>query len=245
MAMELLTLSLSVGFMTTFGVMLGLNYGQPSRRALAFYLGLATGIMSLIIVMDLLPAAFGQGPIEAVGIGLGCGLLMMLILYEGLHRRLHNRPVNVFDQESNYLRMGLSICVAMIVHHIPEGIAIGAGYETHHQLGVIIALSIALHNIPEGIGMAIPLRMAGMRRRTILLVSLIISSCIPFGAYLGKYLFVQSVFMVSFGMAFAAGSMGFIVWKELAPVSLKHHRLFALLGMAFSLVLIFLIQILR
>lgn len=243
--MELLILSTLTGITTMLGVMLALFYGQPSKRILAFYLGLSAGIMSFIIAIDLLPASFEQGPIRSVGIGLGIGVGTMLIIYELLHRWLGDRPVRINPQKSEYLRMGLSISLAIAVHNVPEGIAIGAGFETRHDLGVMMALSIALHNIPEGIGMAIPLVLAGMKRVWILLISLFISICIPFGALLGKFFFAGSPSMVSIGMAFAAGAMGFIVWKEIAPTSMKYHPLFAQLGMAVSLILIILIHNLR
>lgn len=220
-------------------------FGQPSKKILAFYLGLSAGIMTLIIIVELLPASFEQGPMEAVGIGLGLGLAAMMSIYALVHRTSEKRPVRLHPQKNEYLRMGLSICFAIAVHNIPEGIAIGAGFETRHDLGVMMALSIALHNIPEGIGMAIPLILSGMRKIWILLLSVSVSICIPMGALLGKSFFEGSPFIVSMGMAFAAGAMGFIVWKEVAPASIKYHPLFAQLGMAVSLLLILLIHNLR
>lgn len=242
--MELLILSTMTGITTMVGVILALLYGQPSKKILAFYLGLSAGIMSLIIVMDLLPAAFSKGPVQAVGIGLGLGLIMMMVIYECFQRLMGDRPISLTPKKNEYWRMGIFMALAIAAHNVPEGIAIGAGFESHHELGIMVAFSIALHNIPEGLGMAIPLVLSGMKRIWILLISLVVSLCIPIGALVGKSFFVGSSFMVSIGMAFAAGAMGFIVYKEIAPTSMKHHHLMAQFGMALSLVLIYLIHIL-
>ncbi|MBJ3773810.1 ZIP family metal transporter, partial [Klebsiella pneumoniae] len=75
---------------------------------------------------------------------------------------------------------------------IPEGIAIGAGFQAHHSAGVMIALSMSLHNIPEGIGLAAPFLLGKMRRRSILLLAFLISLSIPAGAWLGGMYFMSS-----------------------------------------------------
>lgn len=243
--MELFILSTLTGVTTMLGAIAALLFGQPGRKILAFYLGMSAGIITLVIAVDLLPAAFDQGPIEAVGVGLGIGLLTMLLVYECLQRMMGDQPVSVNPKKREYLRMGYMIALAIGIHNIPEGIAIGAGFETEHELGVLMALSIALHNVPEGIGMAIPLVLAGMRKRWVAILSLAISLCIPAGAWLGKCFFVGSPFLVAIGISFAAGAMGFIVWKEIGPTSMKYNRLFAQVGMLASLALIYIIHALR
>ncbi|RXT08687.1 ZIP family metal transporter [Ammoniphilus sp. CFH 90114] len=242
--MELLILSSLTGLTTLFGAALALLFGQPSKKILAFYLGLSSGIMVLIVLIDLLPTAFMQGPYQAVGIGLGLGLAMMLGIY-GFLENLVRHGVSLKPKKPESYRVGMLIAIAIGLHNIPEGIAIGAGFETHNHLGVLLALSIAIHNIPEGIGMAIPLAMAGVKKRWVLLLSFILSLCIPLGAWLGQKFFVGSPFLVAAGTAFAAGAMGFIVWKEIGPASLRYNRLFALWGMAASVVLVYIIHALR
>lgn len=242
--MELLILSTITGMTTLIGAGLALLFGQPGRNILAFYLGLSAGIMTLVIAVDLLPSAFEQGPMEAVGMGLGLGLLTMIVLYEGMHR-LGDDPVSLHPDQKEYLRMGSLIALAIAIHNIPEGIAIGAGFESHHELGVLVALSIALHNVPEGIGMAIPLVLSGVKRWSIILISLGVSLCIPAGAWLGKLFFVGSPFLVAMGMAFASGAMGFIVWKEIGPTSFKYHKSYALFGIIVSFLLMYVIHGLR
>ncbi|WP_134702494.1 ZIP family metal transporter [Ammoniphilus sp. YIM 78166] len=242
--MELLVLSTLTGLTTLFGSLLALLFGAPGKPILAFYLGLSAGIMVLVIFVDLLPAAFNQGPFQAVGMGLGLGLMVLIVIHAFLQNLVRDGVSLTPDKKESY-RVGTLIALAIGLHNIPEGIAIGAGFETHHHLGVLVALSIAIHNVPEGLGMAAPLVMAGVKKRWILLLSLGLSLCIPIGAWLGQQFFVGSPFLVAMGTSFAAGAMGFIVWKEIGPASFRYHRLFALLGMGVSLVLVYLIHLLR
>lgn len=242
--MELFVLSTLTGITTLFGAALALLFGQPGRKILAFYLGLSTGIMVLVILVDLLPSAFAQGPYQAVGMGLGLGLMTMIGIYHYLQRQaVHGVSISPGKKES--YRVGLLIALAIGLHNIPEGVAIGAGFETHQHLGVLVALSIAIHNVPEGIGMAIPLAMAGVKKRRVLGLALALGLCIPLGAALGQQFFVGSPFLIAAGTAFAAGAMGFIVWTEIGPTSFRYNRWFALWGMGVSLVLVYIIHSLR
>ncbi|MBP1934012.1 ZIP family metal transporter [Ammoniphilus resinae] len=243
--MELMILSLITGLTTMLGSVGVLFFGQPGKRILSFYLGLSAGIMVLLVLVDLLPAGFAQGPLEAVGIGMGLGILVMLLLHQFLHQVGGDSVISLTPQRREYYRMGLLISLAIALHNIPEGIAIGAGFETHEHLGLLMALSIALHNIPEGIGLAVPFVMAQLPKRTVIFASLAVSACIPMGALLGQWLFIGSPFMVTLGIGFACGAMGYIVWKEIAPTAIKYDRFFAQLGMGGSLVLMYLVHLLR
>jgi zinc transporter, ZIP family len=243
--MDLLIVSTITGLTTLLGACLVLMLGQPGKKALAFYLGVASGIMVLVVLVDLLPAAFASGPVQAIGIGLGLGLFVMLVISYSLHHFIHDQVVSIHPSQRQYSKMGWLVALAISFHNIPEGIAIGAGFESETQLGLFVAIAIALHNIPEGVGMAVPFRLAGMRIRWIALIALFASICIPFGAWLGKLFFVGSAFSVTMGIAFACGAMGYIVFKEIGPTSLREHRFSAQLGMAVGLLLMYLVHLLR
>jgi zinc transporter, ZIP family len=243
--MDLLILSSLTGLMIFLGALGVLMFGEPGKKILAFYLGMATGVMMLVILVDLLPAAFAQGPKEAVGIGLGCGIFVMMLSHRLLSSLVGEGVVSVSPKIKEYFRIGWMIALAVALHNVPEGIAIGAGFEAHQDLGVLVALSIALHNVPAGIGMAIPFVMAKVRGKWILTITFCVSLCIPLGAWLGQLFFVGSSFMVSMGIAFASGAMGYIVWKEIAPTSFRHDRLAAQLGVGASIILMYIVHVLR
>ena len=63
-------------------------------------------------------------------------------------------------------RSGVLIFLAMCIHSVPEGVAVGVAYASDEvygkHLGPYIATAIAIHNIPEGLAVAIPLRASGV-----------------------------------------------------------------------------------
>ncbi len=124
-------------------------------------------------------------------------------------------------------RTGLLVFIAMTIHSIPEGIAVGTGfvadaaYPDAVPLGVSLAAAIAIHNIPEGLAVAIPLRSAGVSIPRCALAAIITSLPQPLAAVPAVMLawFVQP--LIPALMGFAAGAMIFLIVLELLPEALK------------------------
>jgi len=139
-------------------------------------------------------------------------------------------------------RTGLLVFVAMTVHSIPEGVAVGTGYtsdavqessaatnremsqEIAKEIGPTLALAIAIHNIPEGLAVAIPLRSAGVGLGRCFIAAFLTSlpqpiACIP--AVLLAWFFQP---LMPSLMGFAAGAMIFLVVLELIPEALEQDR---------------------
>jgi len=118
----------------------------------------------------------------------------------------------------------LLIFIAMSVHSIPEGVAVGVGYSSEavysNNLGHYIALAIALHNIPEGLAVAIPMRAAGASIWRCFWAAFLTSLPQPIAAVPAAYVswLFQPIMPVLMG--FAAGAMIFLVILELLPEAL-------------------------
>lgn len=116
------------------------------------------------------------------------------------------------------------IFIAMFVHSIPEGVAVGVGYTSEtvyaNNLGDYIALAIALHNIPEGFAVAVPMRAAGASIHRCFWAAFLTSIPQPLAAVPAGYIsWVFQPIMPAL-MGFAAGAMIFLVILELIPESL-------------------------
>ena len=105
------------------------------------------------------------------------------------------------------------------MHNIPEGLAIGSGFDASFKLGLSLAIAIALHDIPEGISMAIPMKNGGMKPGKILLYVFLSGIATGFGAFLGAIIGKISQQII----AFAGGAMLYIVSGELSPEYNKIH----------------------
>ncbi|MDH7479435.1 MAG: ZIP family metal transporter, partial [Syntrophomonadaceae bacterium] len=153
--MLIFSYGLLAGLATTMGALLFLIIGPPVRKAVAFALGLAAGVMLAVVVIDLFPSAWGQpgGGLKST-LGFAGGWLMIW----WADCLLETREAPESDNASFFRRLGILTALGIAFHDLPEGMAIALGYEAAEQLGPIIAVAIGLHNIPEGIATAAPLR---------------------------------------------------------------------------------------
>lgn len=119
------------------------------------------------------------------------------------------------------IRRAWLIATAIALHHLPEGLAVGAGYAAGPQQGLAMALGIGLQSVPEGLVVAASLRGAGYGRRMALLVATLTGLTQPLGAALGALAGTGSPPAAALMTAFAAGAMIFVVSHEVVPES---HR---------------------
>lgn len=238
MVYEVIWHSLLAGLATVLGALSVVALGHPSERVLAFFLGFAGGVMTSVVVFDLIPSALDYGSVFSTTLGFLLGLVFMLFLdvilsvWPGL-----NDPETIGNQ-SRLLKMGYLIAIGIALHDLPEGIAIAVGYSAKESLGILIALSIGLHNIPEGMAAAAPLFMGGMPARTIIVTCLAISLFTPIGAGLGLLIVSLSPRFICILLALAGGAMAFIVYNELIPESRRRHPNYSRLGFLFGVILI-------
>lgn len=217
--------ALLAGLGTCLGASLILFCGRMGYRAFSTFLGLASGIMAAVVLLDLLPSAlhYGHPVIGLLGFSAGFSLVAVL---DTTFERFYTQPVT-----HNYLAMGYLIAVGIALHDLPEGLAIAAGFATPGSLGPLLALSIGIHNIPEGMVTAAPLRAGGMSRTRILLLTGLVSLVTPAGTILGLAVISTSPSFLSGMLAFAAGAMTYIVKDKLIPESRRLNQSLAYTGM--------------
>lgn len=121
------------------------------------------------------------------------------------------------------MKTGIIVSIGLALHNIPEGLAIGSGFDASFKLGLSLAIAIALHDIPEGISMAIPMKNGGMKPGKILLYVFLSGIATGFGAFLGAIIGKISQQIIAMCLAFAGGAMLYIVSGELSPEYNKIH----------------------
>ena len=166
-----------------------------SRRGSAALAGAAAGAMTAACIWNmLLPALAGDRGWALAGFVLGfLGLL--------IPRRL---PGGVFGP-------GAALMTAVVLHNIPEGLAVGAGDRTGLTLG------IALHNIPDGAVAAVPLLAWGFSRRKAFLAGVLSGAVEPLAAGLMMAFSGALAPWMPALLGFAAGAMGNVIVLELSP----------------------------
>ncbi len=218
-----LILTLLAGGATFIGAVLGVIGQKPSNRVLAFSLGFAAGIMLLISLMEMLPAALHTAGMSPV---LGYGMFVLgLMGYFALDRSLpHAHPQDLMDgtlKASNLRRTALLLTLGISLHNFPEGIATFVTASANLELGMGIALAVALHNIPEGLAVAAPVYAATGSKRKAIIWAGVSGLAEIFGgvlAWLVLGTLISPVVMASI-MAAVAGIMVALSVDELMPLA--------------------------
>lgn len=193
---------------------------HKSNRFLSSILEYAAGMMMAVVLTDLLPHAFELAELFPVMVGVVLGVAFMVLMEEWTEH-YHSKVKSISRDKQAMFKMGVTMAVGIALHNLPEGLAIGGGFEANFSLGISLALTILIHDVPEGIALAVPLRVAGVSLpKTVLIAA---ASGIPtgVGAFLGSLIGYVSPFTISFCLSLAAGAMLYVVLSDLVPQSKK------------------------
>lgn len=191
---------------------------NPSSSYQGMMTAAAAGMMLSASVFTLAGEALQAGAVWQVILGLLAGAAF----FSFSARLVHSAEWRLGSLSAAESRQGILILVAMFIHSIPEGIAIGVGFATGElQFGLLLAIAIAVHNVPEGLAVALPLRARGISVPACAGYAILTSAPQPLAA-VPAFLLV-SVFreLLPFGLGFAGGAMIFLVAFEMMPESLE------------------------
>ena len=227
MRMVLLT-ALGVGGATVFGSLLGFAFKKISHKFSDIVLAFAAGVMLAAAVLGLIVPSLEYGgdwalPITVVGIFAGALCLNFLDrLVPHLHR-LSGVDQESHPNQSNQLNKVLLFVMAIAIHNLPEGIAAGVGFGTGNTgEAMTIALGIALQNIPEGMVIIAPMLAAGMKPGRTFVIAMLTGIVEVLGTLLGYYAVSISTAILPFALAFAGGTMLYVISDEMIPETHAH-----------------------
>lgn len=196
------------------------------QRALT---GFAAGVMVAASVWSLILPAIEQA--EAMGkwsfvpavVGVWAGILFLFLL-DNIVPHLHSDADKAEGPESG-LKKTTMLVLAVTLHNIPEGMAVGAVYAGYisgdagitMMSALVLALGIAIQNFPEGAIISMPLRSRGVTRRKAFGYGVISGAVEPIGALLTILAAGFIVPLLPYLLSFAAGAMIYVVVEELIP----------------------------
>lgn len=227
MKLVLLT-ALGVGGATLLGTVIGFAFKKISHKFSDVILSFAAGVMLAAAVLGLILPAVEQGGSYGIPMtvaGVFCGALCLNLL-DRLVPHLH-RLVGV-DQESHPDGTGkvnkiLLFVMAIAIHNLPEGIAAGVGFGTENTAEALtIAGGIALQNIPEGMVIIAPMLAAGISKKHTFLAAAGTGLLEVVGTLLGYLAVSLSTAILPFALAFAGGTMLYVISDEMIPETHAH-----------------------
>lgn len=219
-------------------------------------LGFASGVMVAASVWSLLIPSMEMSAGEcictvmpaAIGFIAGMGFLLAV---DYLTPHLH-----IGDESPEGLKARISktamLALAVTIHNIPEGMAVGVVIAGSLQDGIGIApaaamataIGIAIQNIPEGAIISMPMRAAGNSRRKSFLIGGLSGIVEPIGAVLVILLASLMTPILPYFLAFAAGAMLYVVVEELIPeASVGQHSNISTIGFAIGFVLMMVLDV--
>lgn len=250
-----------LGVMTPFiGTSLGAACVFFLRRGMSIKLrnalsGFAAGVMVAASFWSLLQPSLEQtehmGRLSfipaAVGFLVGVGFLLLLDMLIP-HMHLDNKS----EGPKTGLKKTTKLILAVTIHNIPEGMAVGVVYagwlsgETSitKMAAFILALGIALQNFPEGAIISMPLMAEGMKKKKTFFYGVISGVVEVIAAALTIFVANQVLPLLPYFLSFAAGAMFYVVVEELIPeMSEGEHSNIGTLAFSFGFVLMMILDV--
>ncbi len=225
MEMVLLT-ALGVGGATIFGSLLGFAFKRISHRFSDIVLSFAAGVMLAAAVLGLILPSLeygGKYGILVTVAGIFAGALC-LNLIDKLVPHLHKLVGADTESHNNAdLNKVLLFVLAIAIHNLPEGIAAGVGFGSGDtSQALIIAGGIALQNIPEGMVIIGPMLASGVSPRKTFICALLTGLVEVAGTLMGYFAVSISSAVLPFALAFAGGTMLYVISDEMIPETHAH-----------------------
>ncbi len=225
MEMVLLT-ALGVGGATVVGAVIGFAFKKISHKFSDIVLSFAAGVMLCAAVIGLILPSLdygGQYGILITVAGVFCGALC-LNLIDKLVPHLHRLAGADSESHNNAnLSKVLLFVMAIAIHNLPEGIAAGVGFGSGNAAqALIIAGGIAVQNIPEGMVIIGPMLAAGVTPKRTFVIAMITGLVEVVGTLIGYFAVSISTAVLPFALAFAGGTMLYVISDEMIPETHAH-----------------------
>ena len=226
MDMVLLT-ALGVGGATIFGSVIGFLFKRISHKFSDIVLAFAAGVMLAAAVLGLILPSVEYGGdwgllITVIGIFAGAVCLNLIDkLVPHLHKLAGADPEK--HQGNADLSKVLLFVTAIAIHNLPEGIAAGVSFGTGNTgEALLIAGGIALQNIPEGMVIIGPMLAAGISPKRTFLCAMLTGLIEVVGTLLGYFAVTVASAILPFALAFAGGTMLYVISDEMIPETHAH-----------------------
>ena len=226
--------SLQISLFILLGTLLGgvtvIIVSKVLRRNYLYLNVFCGGILAGLLGFDLIPEVISNYPPMGIFTGICLGIFFMLLVDRYSH---HTKHLHVEHLETLAL-----LFLALLIHGIPTGIALGMNFHDSHFQDPSLLSAILIHQVPEGMVLMVSVLYARIKLRTFWLLCLLLALAIGVNTFLGITLNVHSISLRTIFMGAAIGTLGYVTVYEILGKGLKKHLtikmiLAALFGMGF------------
>jgi len=203
---------------------------EASKKAHTLFLGFASGVMiaasvwSLLLpAMDEASVAFGNTSWLPVAVGFLLGGVF-LVLLDKIVPHTHS-GTNEDEGPRVAVKKSTKLFLAVMIHNIPEGLAVGfafgaaatVGTPAAYMAALGLAVGMGIQNFPEGAAITLPLQQATGSKHKAFLLGTASGAVEPVSAIIGYFLASYVSILQPWLLSFAAGAMIFVVAEDLIP----------------------------
>ena len=220
--------AIGVGGATIIGAIIGFAFKNLSHKFSDIVLSFAAGVMLAAAVLGLILPSIeygGKWGIIVAVTGIFAGALSLNLidkLVPHLHK-LAGADIESHGSANTNLGKVMLFVLAIAIHNLPEGIAAGVGFGSGNtSQAFLIAGGIALQNIPEGMVIIAPMLSAGVRPGKTFFIAMLTGLVEVVGTLLGYFAVNIASVILPFALAFAGGTMIYVVSDEMIPETHAH-----------------------
>lgn len=208
---------------TGFGGIISIIFKREVDKYIDFFMGLSGGIMLAVVVFDLMRESMEVMGVLSTVIFTFLGVIVTMIIKSRL---------DIFGE----MKSGYLIFLSILLHNLPEGLAIGSSFMSKESLGMTLAIVIGIHNIPEGLAMALSLIGSKVPISKVILFTIIAGLPMGIGSFLGAYFGGIFSSIIGVFLACAAGTMMYVVLDEIFP---KSRSLYCIIGFLVGTIIVY------
>ncbi len=216
-----------VGGATILGALIGFLFKNIPHRFNDIILSFASGIMLAASVVGLILPSIEYGGkygvlIAAAGILCGAAFLTLVDRFTPHLHKLTGVDIEKHKDNAKIDKVMLFV-LAIAIHNFPEGLATGVSFGTGNIGDAMsVAIAIALQNIPEGMIIIAPMISVGVSRKKTFGIAVLTGVIEIFGTLIGYYGVSVARAMLPFALAFAGGTMLYVISDEMIPETHSH-----------------------
>lgn len=194
---------------------------NKKQKIVDFIVGLAFGIITMLMITDLLPEIIEQLTVKNIYIFIIFTFLGVLILklLDHFIPDHEEKKMTASELKNNLVHIGIVTSIALILHNIIEGMAIYSTIITETELGFMITLGVGLHNIPLGMVIASTFYQSNQSiSKTVLMITLVSISTFVGGLIMFfSGLTTVNGILLGILLSITLGMLIFISFDELLP----------------------------
>lgn len=216
--------ALGVGGATVLGSVIGFAFKKMTHKFSDLVLSFAAGVMLAAAILGLIVPSVEYGNLFLSVAGIFCGAFSLNLIDRLVPHMHHLMGPDSEEHHTNAkLDKVLLFVSAIAIHNLPEGIAAGVSFGSgNNSEALLIAGGIALQNIPEGMVIIAPMLAAGISPKKTFLCGLATGLVEVAGTLLGYFAVTIATAILPFALAFAGGTMLYVISDEMIPET--HHN---------------------